>query len=731
MNKVLLTLVFLALLVTSARAQYFEDFNTPNKGYLLNCVYDFTSVNWTLTPWDPSGSCRISPPDAVTDLRDPQDYFQTTGGKLQCIDLDDEVCWQSPLLNISAAGSVRFQMGLTWTGFDTDDLLNSCSYYPGSASLDYIKVMYSVNGGAYTMLPNVAGGATCATIGYVSGSTPPATGYSNILSPFFSGNTLQIRVCIGTNANAELVTIDSVQVPYANVTVGCAAPVLSTAVTPVGCNGPNTGAIDLTVSAGTPGYSYAWTGGATTQDLSNIPAGTYTVTVTDAAMCSATTSATVANDPPIVLSALYILNASCAGAPNGGIDMALSGGFPGYTYAWSNGTTMQDLFNAPNGTYTVTVTDAATCTASASATIGVAPMIEYVEHFNIPNKGYKTNFEDDFAVVSWSMSSWTPEPPAAFGRDAQDYFATSGGFLQAVDLDQEVCWISPLIDISASATSIIQIGGLSWTGLDNDPNDYINIKYSVNGGAYFTIPNVVGGGAGTIQYTSGLDNNGATDVYKFLAGGSTLQIQICGNFNANAEAMAVDFVRVYYSTGVACPAPMASGVATNLSCNGGTNGSILVTGSSGSPPYNVSWAGPSSGDPAGIEINASGGTYNITNLVAGTYTVSVTDANLLTGTTTVTVNQPAVLSLSTSVTNVLCNGNATGAINLTVSGGTTAYSYSWSNLPGSPDPEDQTGLTAGTYTVTVTDMNGCTQSTAATVTQPSAIFLSTVVTNSL
>ncbi|MEK7830134.1 MAG: hypothetical protein AAB401_03565, partial [Acidobacteriota bacterium] len=93
---------------TAPAAGYMETFSTPNKGYLVNCVDDFTGVNWSISPWDPVGTCRISPPDAVTDIQDPVDYFNTTtpAGKLECVDLDEPVYWESPLLSISNPGTV-------------------------------------------------------------------------------------------------------------------------------------------------------------------------------------------------------------------------------------------------------------------------------------------------------------------------------------------------------------------------------------------------------------------------------------------------------------------------------------------------------------------------------------------------------------------------------------------------------------------------------------------------
>jgi hypothetical protein len=637
-RSIYICFIFVSLSLTVS-AQYSETFSTPNKGYLLNCVNDLTSVNWTLTPWDPTGTCQISPPNPTTDLRDPNDYFQSTAAAvMESVDLDQEVCWESPLMNISAAGTVSLAVDLVWNGFDSDVAANNCTS-------DYIRVSYSVNGGAYVMVPNQFGGNACATIAYPFGSTPPATGMGTVTQGGISGTTLKIRVCVFTNANAELVQMDNVSVPQSGVTIGCAAPVLSTVVTQVGCSNPNSGAINLTVSAGTPPYTYDWSNDGPEspdndpQDLSGLAVGTYTVTVTDAAGCSATTSATVTNAPALALST-QVLNTSCAGTMDGEVDLIVSGGVPGYTYDWNNDgaenpdNDAQDLIGVGVGSYVVTVTDASGCSGTTSAVIGTQPSVAYLEQFNIPNKGYLPNFVDDFSAVNWSMSAWAAQPPALFGRDVDDFFRTSGGVLVGEDFDQDVCWTSPVIGRNTATQFSLN---LAWTGFDVQTDEYINVKYSIDGGSYITIPNIVGGGAGTIQYSSGLDQSGNTVVTQTGLTGSYLQIQICGQFNANLESMTIDNVSVPGSNSY-CPAPTIMLAPTHVTCTGGNNGSILVTADSGTPGYNVSWSGPSNGNPAGIEIAAPGGTYNITNLTAGLYTVTVTDANGMTASSSTTIN---------------------------------------------------------------------------------------------
>ena len=164
---------------------------------------------------------------------------------------------------------------------------------------------------------------------------------------------------------------------------------------------------------------------------------------------------------------------------------------------------------------------------------------------------------------------------------------------------------------------------------------------------------------------------------------------------------------------------------TNVSCNGLSNGAINITASGGittggtvttTNGYQYSWSG------TGVAATAE----DQTGLVAGTYTVTVTDDNGCTTSATYVVTEPTVLSASATKVDVLCNGASTGSINLTATGGTLSggtvtttngYQYSWSGTGVAATAEDQTGLVAGTYTVTVTDDNGCTTSVSITIEQ--------------
>ena len=151
-------------------------------------------------------------------------------------------------------------------------------------------------------------------------------------------------------------------------------------------------------------------------------------------------------------------------------------------------------------------------------------------------------------------------------------------------------------------------------------------------------------------------------------------------------------------------------VITDVDCNGNFTGEIAITVTGGTAPLTYAWTGPNS---------YTATTEDITGLEAGTYTLSVTDGVGCVIIGVYIVNEPAALVLTTTSVNALCNGDFNGAIDLTVAGGTIAYTYSWTG-PNSytATTEDITGLEAGTYDITVTDGNSCTQITSVVITEP-------------
>ena len=154
---------------------------------------------------------------------------------------------------------------------------------------------------------------------------------------------------------------------------------------------------------------------------------------------------------------------------------------------------------------------------------------------------------------------------------------------------------------------------------------------------------------------------------------------------------------------------------TNILCHGDSTGSIDISVSGGVSPYTYQW-------------NNGETTQDINNLTEGTYSVIVTDSNGCTVYDTIELTEPTEIILSSTNTNILCHGDSTGSIDLSVSGGVSPYTYQWSN---GETAQDINNLTEGTYSVIVTDSNGCVDSLVVNITQPDSIILSSVNTNIL
>jgi gliding motility-associated-like protein len=451
---------------------------------------------------------------------------------------------------------------------------------------------------------------------------------------------------------------------------------LTTTKVNVLCFGNATGSIDLTVSGGTGIYTYAWNTGAITQDLTGLIAGTYTVTVTDANACTATTTVIITQPlAPLALTTSQV-NVLCFGNSTGSINLTPTGGTPLYTYVWSNGPLTQDINNLPAGTYNVTVTDANSCTATVSATITqpTAPLSLSATQVNVLCFGNSTG-----SINLTPIGGTTPYTYLwSNGSTVQDPQNLAAGTYSVVVTDANGCTATTNATITQPQNPIT----LTTT----------KVNVLCFGNATGSIDLTVSGGTGIYTYSW---NTGAItqDITGLIAGTYTVTVT-----DANACTA---------TTTVIITQPLAPLALTtsqvNVLCFGNSTGSINLTPTGGTPLYTYVWSnGPT--------------TQDITGLVAGSYEVIITDVNGCKDSITATITQPQVpLSLSTTQVNVLCFGNSTGSINLTPTGGTAPYTYLWSNGSVVQDPQN---LVAGAYSVVVTDANGCTETTSATITQP-------------
>jgi hypothetical protein len=219
-------------------------------------------------------------------------------------------------------------------------------------------------------------------------------------------------------------------------------------------------------------------------------------------------------------------------------------------------------------------------------------------------------------------------------------------------------------------------------------------------------PTVVNSGA--VSATGGI--GGASMVpgspYFGVGGnGAAGRVRVDGSYSGNGT------VNPGYVPG---PVLTATSTSTSTSCSNSTNGTATVVPQNGSAPYTFAWSN-------------SATTATATNLTAGTYSVTVTDAAGCTATSTIVVTSPSAITATAVAQPVSCFAGCNGNATVSPSGGTPGYTYSWA--PSGGTGSTATGLCAGTYTCTITDANGCTFTTSATVTEPAALVPSVTSAN--
>ncbi|MEO8151221.1 MAG: gliding motility-associated C-terminal domain-containing protein [Bacteroidia bacterium] len=570
---------------------------------------------------------------------------------------DDQGC------TFSAIGIVSQPAGALASSINVTQNINCFGGNNGAVNL-------AVSGGTSPYSYNWSDGATVQNLNNL-----PAGNYSVLI----------------TDANGCL------NIAYANVQQPVAALNGSpTSTTNVSCFGGNNGNIDLTVIGGTTPYSYQWSNGETTQNLNNLPAGTYTVTVTDANGCTAQVAGIAINQPGASVSANpnSTTNVSCYGGNNGDITLNVNGGTSPYTYQWSNGETTQNINNLPAGAYTVTVTDTNGCTTQV-ASIAI----------NQPGASVSAVPSSTTNVNCYGGNNGSINLSVNGGTSPYSYQWSNGETTQNLVNLSAGSYTVTVTDINGCSTEVTGIA-INQPGASVTASPSATTNVSCYGGNNGVIDLAVNGG--TLPY-SYLWNNGATtqNISNLAAGTYTVTVTDANGCTTTVSGIAIN------QPGASVTANPVS--TTNVNCFGGNNGDITISVTGGTLPYSYQW-------------NNGATTQNISNLNAGNYTAVITDAN---GCTTIlagiAVTQPNLLTASTSIQSTVdCFGGKDGEIDLTVNGGTAPYIYYWSN---GATTQNITFLPAGTYTATVTDANGCTTITSVTVILQPAAPLTTVVSS--
>ncbi|MFN4911623.1 MAG: SprB repeat-containing protein, partial [Flavobacteriales bacterium] len=465
-------------------------------------------------------------------------------------------------------------------------------------------------------------------------------------------------------------------------------------VTNIACFGNLSGAIDLSVSGGTPGYTFLWSNSQSTEDLTNLNIGWYNVLVTDALGCQSYDSAQITQ--PITPLTLLITgtNITCFGFTNGSINLTPQGGTAPYLYNWSNGATTEDLTGLSAGNYTVTVTDANGCTATTSLTISTPAAALAISNSLLTNvQCYNQSTGSiDITISGGSFPyayTWT-NSSGTFNATTQDLLNIPAGGYSVTVTDFNGCSVSANYAITQPPSGAVISTNVQPVFCFGDSTGWINAT-------------VIGG---ALPYSFSWSNGvNAEDLYNIPAG--TYVLAVTDNIGCVTTASIL----------VAQPsAPLFSNaIIDNQSCFGVVDASIDANLSGGTAPYYISW---STGETTAI----------IDTLVVGQYDLHVVDSLGCVLDTTFFITQPNPLLIPGTVVNVACHGDSSGYITALPNGGTAPYSYAWSN--GQTSQVD-TLLPAGSYVVTVTDANGCIDSALFDVGEPSAPIALTAVANAV
>ena len=582
----------------------------------------------------------------------------------------------------------------------------------------------SLNGviaGSYTVTATDANGCVItspAAVGLTPGGTASITAVSNItcnganngaltVSPIGGSSPFTYSWTPGGQTNATATSL-SPGTYTATITdfFGCKSTAVSTITQPtiltvimnsnnVKCFSTATGTVTAAGTGGTGPYTYLWsTLASTLSTVPNVVVGNYPCTVTDANGCSITQSITVTEPTAISLTST-VTSANC-NQPNGSATVTATGGAPGaYTYSWSAGSTTAVQTGVAANTYTINVTDANNCLQTLAVTIPniAGPVISISSQTNVSCFGLCNGVVTTSVTggVSPYIYSWSNGNVSSIGTNlcAQIYTVSA--------TDQAGC-------VASMSVNITQPTALSVTILPTNPKCF----GASNG---FGIAAALGGTPGYTYTWSGIAGNAAT-TNPIPAGNYGLTVTD-GNGCVLTSSMAL----------VNPPAMAASITSTNVSCFGTCNGTAMATTTNNIGVVSYAWVGGPS------PINAQ----TATNLCAGTYTMTATDQNTCTAVAQVIITEPTLLTANISSTgSVTCNGGTNGFAVVSAGGGTTPYTYSWTGAASTNgNSSNANNLPAGTYSVTVTDGQGCTVTTNTTIIQPAPLATTLTTTDPL
>ena len=442
------------------------------------------------------------------------------------------------------------------------------------------------------------------------------------------------------------------------------------------CHGDSTGSIDITVNGGVPPYTYLWSNNETNEDLKNLFAGSYDVTVKDDAGCTEVSTTKVVQPDPLDISFDELRNLRCNGDYGGAINIQVEGGRQPYIYKWSNDATSQDIAGIPAGEYAVKVTDENGCSNSVIKEI-TEPRALFASLIQSKDVSFFGGNDGTIDIdvnggVSPYRYKWSNE------SESQNIDNLKMGNYMVRITDATGCAKMMNVTIDQPLALKVQVDNARDILCNGDQTGEINIS--------------VMGGVTPYVYSW---NNGATtqDIFNVSAGEFVLTVTDANGHQQKIEATLKQ------------PPPFQSEIisTTNILCNGAWTGSVDLSVEGGVLPYKYRWS-------SGFD------NQDLNDVPAGEYSVKITDANQCEQNAATVASEPEPLIVEfENIERINCNGELTGSININVTGGAGEYTYAWSN--GS-ETQNIVGIGAGTYSVQVLDKNGCIQEISTEVKEP-------------
>ena len=646
----------------------------------------------------------------------------------------------------SAGGNVFYLGGHDYSPFNTLQQINAARLYLNATLIPSGRPgSFSVNAGnGSTICPG-----SSATLGG-SPTGPVGASYSWAPASTLNDSTLPNPVATpGSTVTYYLTAYNNGCYSQGSLTITVQTPLSSImSSTAASCFGGNDGSASAAVSGGIAPYTYLWSNGQTDSVATGLTAGTYSVLVNSAAVCPASFTVSVAEPIYPLAATMAVSNVSCFGGSNGSVSSAASGGTGSYTYLWSSGQTTSSISGLSAGNYSLTISDSRGCETISTVSIAEPTKLSsFISPAHVTCYGASDGSANAMVTGGTAGYNYTWNN----GQTASSISGLSAGYYSVAVADTNGCADTSSVVITEPLTPLSLYTNQTNLICFGDSNGSADVlvsggvppySYLWNSGQNSSSISGLAAGNYSVEVT---DSNRCTYVIPFFITQPSAITAIISstpatNCNNNGTAMAVASggtspYNYAWSNGqtTGSIAGLLPGIYTvtitdSNSCNFTSVSAVLVTSAGVVPAYAGSDAAYCSGDS--VQLNASGGVIyfwfptsglsnpNIANpfassQVSTTYLVYVTDSSGCIGVDSITVDIHPEASADAGSDLTICLYSSD---TLQASGG---VNYEWSPRAGLSDPNSANPVVSvtstTTYTVTITDANGCLASDTATV----------------